>query len=1405
MKKIRILALLLAVLMIPFSLLVACKKDDSEEDECSVNGHEWNKKEVTIEKRTCTEPGIKERTCRVCKKVERYEWKPEGHTIAKSEWVYDDDATCTEDGHETRTCALCTYSETRVKKGTALGHSFINYAISEDGYSETAACDRCSAVTHTRIVGIKVDFEGERNTLSYDSFTVYTPEGLTEADYYKTEAGELNSYLYIERTDEIGIGEHSYGAIFAPGYSRLKSSSYVAEFDVKISKTATKDLVLLSGNKELASVDFLTYDADAHTISITYGPVYTLKESDFDRWIKLSVLLNDVERKYELYIDNKLVITDVEYQNDDYFAGMDLESFKITMTNEVGVPSSFAVDNIDVYIAFSPKGYEGELLDPDYDVYQTSHNNDKIMYKKLTDGCTHNLSTKSVLADCYNDGYSYKLCSVCNGQTDFTTDAAKLSHNMERLPGAEGYKAPTCTEYGAIYKKCSLCGYKDKEGEDKIPHVMDTTEDASYRNVPATCTDDGYRAGKCESCGCEMNEFNGEYKFGHNIVDTQVKVEANCIRDGYSEGRCINPGCGEIVRDKEIPAYGHNMKSEVKETDEGKVIESVCIRCNEEDAKTTVPLSVPGVFPNVDAMKTALGSNFYGGVDGAGFNSSVATNYNTGSGNVIMLFHDNGLGTSTAEKITEQQNTFLRFHHNTQMGNQAYFEMQEKFKKAGADIILEMSFRLPANGKFATGSMKLGYRRKSDNGYIAPPITLFKLDEKGCIILAPDGAAVNIGQLNSTEFSKISFVLHHSTVTFDAYFNGELKAQNVLMKKGEMDYVIPEWGVFYQNRFFFDSADGQKRTLDIDDMYIYNASVPVYITNPVLPDSAGTNYDVSKNKVNSDNEELYIPNNTSGVIGSGIQIYSNKNFRAYVEDAIGASGETVSALHCIKGNGVTNIPDAGTANASEIATAASIMNSTGAVLYNEIKFNAGSFTGDKMNDGKIILAQGRKDTGNGVKVQEFLYIEDGILYLGDGKVICVVEKDAWISYNVVINEVEGTYSVYVNGICRAERVKFASEYVSTKYNEIIYKPLIIDSGEFDFYIAGTALHAGATVPVSDVFFGEPEKVTVKTELPQKFEAIKFYENQSVSSYYNYVGKTVLSSDKLITLDDATAYANKDAVKLTKLDDKNVLETTNYKTNNLKWVEFKTLVNTRLAGTEPGVYDLSGYKYMSVRLNVKETSGYNVIFKLMTENGCYQIRVYLNKLGWQTVTLPLFENEAFPYFKSVGTTSGRMDDVVAFRIEFEGELAGNGNGKLMDGTTICFETVSFENETIVNEAYIGENLISKEDLCKNHSYREIEAVEPTCTSRGYKKVVCDVCGHIYAIEIKEPVKHATKTADRKEILQSCISDGIIVDHLVCSCGCEEDYYIITKCDPMKEHVIENGSCTAGCGKEEEASA
>ena len=1400
MKKIRILALLLAVLMIPFSLLVACKKDSEKEDECA-NGHDWNKKEEIVEKRTCTTSGIRKRTCKICKLEEEYEWKPDGHTIEKAEWIYDEDATCTVDGHESRMCALCTYSQTRVKTGSALGHNFVTYVLGDDKYSETAVCDRCSDVTDTRLVGINLDFEGERNTLSYGSFTVYTAEGIT--DYYKTEGENetFNTYLQLDRTSDITIGDNGYSAIFAPGYSRLMATKYVVEFDIKINKENTGDLILLSGNKTYSSVDFLTYDADTKTIGITYGPIYTLQDTDYDRWLSIAVVLNDVERNYEFYIDRKLVIAGVEYQADNYYAGIDLESFKIGMTHEVGVASTLALDNIDVYIGVSPEGFKNETIDPDYAVFTTEHSLDKIMYKKLGDCETHDLGDLiDVPATCYTDGYTYKQCSVCSGQTEHTTTEAKYDHTYQEGEKAgqsaiEEYdrKDQTCTSYGEIYKECKIpgCGYKDKEVLDMLPHVIDESAE-SYVNLPATCTTDGVIKGECKNCKTPMAVFNWEYAFGHNIeIDEERTVLANCENDGYSIGKCINPGCGAVdEKVDEVPALGHTMKTKIETAKSGeKEIVTYCMRCKVDTYEKRQTLSTSGEYPTLAKMQEILTTDFYGGVDGAGFNNGT---FSVTGSNLSMRF-TNDESSSFSEKKIEGTNTYLKVH---QTGT-GYLNYLDGNRRPNKDIVVEISLRLPAAGAFPTGTMTAAQRITSHNVVFE----VFKLEADGDILFIPGNCV--IGTLTSENFSKLSFVVKPGTGCVDAYFEGELKAQNCLMKAGELNFV-PAGGEVYEFRLKFEDVTDGEKTIDVDDMYMYQASLPVYVTEPFVVNAAGTNYDVSKNV--ETNGGWYLPNR-NGVIGTGITLSSNQNFRAYIENITGASNETVSALHCKKGSEVGNIIGAGSKNESEIFSGSSVMKSKSAVIYGEIKFNAGSFTSGAMNAGRIVLAQGRKNVSDVMQTQDFLAVENGMLVTGSGKKLYSIKEGAWITYNVVINEEKGTYDVYVNGNSLAAGVPVDTQYMSKTYKSCGYKLMVISDGEFDFYMANNALYAGAISPVADVEFNDIKTVSVKTQIRETLTAVSFYENMKVSSFCDVVRLVPGEGEFLVN----QGTVNAEGVSVINDGGKFVLKTTQYKTNNLKSIEFKNLLNTRLKYTpnsDPAnyqgiVYDLSKYANVLVTFKATATNGYNLLIKLNTAGeGYYQIRYRVTGTGdWQTVSLALRPNEDhpnLPYFKSYKDTAGDFSDVTSLSIEFAGGIAGNGNGELMDGTTILFESIGFERVGEPDENILGEN-IDLGKFCKDdaHTWGTPTTVEPTCVKKGYTVNVCTKCKYMKVMEETAP-KAVTKNEVTDFTAQTCTTDGIKIQRITCDCG--DEYYVISEVIPAKGHdATTETACTGGCGK------
>ena len=77
MKKIRLLALLLVILMVSSAFIFA-SCDNTKEETCADGEHEWKneqnpQKRKELQARSCTNPEIRERECKICGLKEAYE------------------------------------------------------------------------------------------------------------------------------------------------------------------------------------------------------------------------------------------------------------------------------------------------------------------------------------------------------------------------------------------------------------------------------------------------------------------------------------------------------------------------------------------------------------------------------------------------------------------------------------------------------------------------------------------------------------------------------------------------------------------------------------------------------------------------------------------------------------------------------------------------------------------------------------------------------------------------------------------------------------------------------------------------------------------------------------------------------------------------------------------------------------------------------------------------------------------------------------------------------------------------------------------------------------------------------------------------------------------------------------
>ena len=108
---------------------------------------------------TCTENGIKTRTCTNCGRLERQEIPALGHDYA--EWVVTTEPTCTETGVETGTCIRCGATETRTVK--ALEHDLVHHdamapSCTEIGWEAYDTCTRCDYTTYKEIPALGHDY-----------------------------------------------------------------------------------------------------------------------------------------------------------------------------------------------------------------------------------------------------------------------------------------------------------------------------------------------------------------------------------------------------------------------------------------------------------------------------------------------------------------------------------------------------------------------------------------------------------------------------------------------------------------------------------------------------------------------------------------------------------------------------------------------------------------------------------------------------------------------------------------------------------------------------------------------------------------------------------------------------------------------------------------------------------------------------------------------------------------------------------------------------------------------------------------------------------------------------------------------------------------------------------------------
>ena len=1385
MKKIRILALVLAVLMLPISLLVGCDNTETPE-ECSHKN--WNKWE-TVQDRGCQRDSIRTRTCKSCgyRDIERVP----GYEHKLTQYISDNNATCVADGTKSMRCEMCSYRETVADEGSVLGHDFVVYKPSEDGSLETAVCMRCEKAIDTRLLKFFVNFEGDKAHLSYSHLEIYTAGNADAAEEVKEDG---NTYLSIKRTDDVFVGGSEFGVIITPRAEIFKAENiaiapyYVVEFDIRITND-TKDLILLSGTKNGLTETFLKYNATANTIESNIGAVYALKDNEIGEWISVGVVLNDGKKVYEIYVNDYLIEKDIAYSiSDGYYLGYDLECLKITMTSGNGVASEFDIDNIAVYLGRTPIASRG-VADKEFGVY-VMPTGEKVVYKLPAEECEHAYDEGVVKAQtCDKSGYTIKTCAVCGGQAisdivapsghnlelKYSTDATcltpetesymcecgardikiispALGHDIDRSEDATGNTVvePTCLEAGYTAGPCVRCEEPLKvDYVDALGHGIDYEDVSSYTITAPTCTEGGSTTGTC--LRCEVSFTTDEVAALGHKCDNPTVVLANCTEDGYTLNVCDR--CELEYKTNEIGALTHDNEFNLEEIDGVWKMVVTCKRIDprtnekcthrlEQDTMETPPTreelyEIVGASNFVgsattlkyhfqDWPKGTLGDLTHNNVPS---NSDLASIYNwfVPRYATLTVASDKYLfGNRFATLVWAPKNGHDKGHTG---GNvQPYFDLTLGTTTSDRSIVFEASYRrTEGEQQFAALSTQV-----LDRAGVSVSAFMYAIDEKGQVVACGDRSTV-YATLKEKEWTRISVVMHlkqGKISTWDMYVDGVLVEAGLDMFGGRprnnvtantWDNITAMRIMWYEYENYLDQG-----AADIDEVYFYYGELPVYIK--------GMSRMAEKGKMNFTDDSansVFTPEGgeeTKYMATTALGSREGLNAKGiYVQTAQNArffvdKYDEKYGLHFVK-------------NASEVVVPGAIAgyNSEISINYQHQHYNVVFETDIRFNDGTDLeninfqIFNGEKLNQAG-GVQAFLAVENGYLVAGHNS----LEMEAKDPEKLMEVEKNVWYTVAVS----------VDEY-TRNYTVYINGIKIKTFAQTGMYFSGTSnYNKGLTYTCFEVMSDTDYDVSMKnTTYTTGTLTPPTYYGDLVEATYKYEipsqKNTLLSfaegeSVKWLYAEDSVA----DSITLDKVDSTGkvgaaagadavyALKTGNWKTNG----GFGPVISFKDTPYANGAYDFSEYETIKIKYFVETASDQNILLRLVStsDTSYYYATLSCAEVGWKEVTLNIAE--------MIQVNSPDLSRITAIAFETKWAVAdlkvGDAKGGALDGTTIYLAEIAADTKVKTGTIKLGVTYTTAVMCEGEHSIPTTgTVVEAGVHLPGYTYAKCENCNYI----------------------------------------------------------------------------
>ena len=176
-------------------------------------------------------------------------------------------------------------------------------------------------------------------------------------------------------------------------------------------------------------------------------------------------------------------------------------------------------------------------------------------------------------ATCTTKGVKAWDCTVCGAEAFYTEEIPALNHKNTEIVNVK----PTCTEDGAIIKKCKDCG---KELEKSV--VPATGHKWSEYTKPAKDCIPGEKGLKCLNCGETKDVTVVKATKDHVAGEWKVTKAPTCTEKGEEAKSCTV--CSKVLETREVAAKGHTAGEYTQTkaptcTEKGEEV-SKCTVCN---------------------------------------------------------------------------------------------------------------------------------------------------------------------------------------------------------------------------------------------------------------------------------------------------------------------------------------------------------------------------------------------------------------------------------------------------------------------------------------------------------------------------------------------------------------------------------------------------------------------------------------------------------------------------------------------------------------------------------------------------------------------------------------------------------------------------------------------------------